>query len=49
MTRRIFAAFSRTLRAERACSEQVHFHQGPQGQAAVCYDAGCERPHLDVR
>jgi hypothetical protein len=27
---------------------QVHFHQGPQGQPAPCFDARCESPHLSV-
>jgi hypothetical protein len=49
MTRRILAALSRAQRPRPACSEQeVHFHQGPQGQPAVCFDARCSRPHLDV-
>lgn len=29
-------------------TEAVHFHQGPQGQAAPCYDAHCMSPRLDV-
>jgi hypothetical protein len=48
MTRRILAVLSRARRPQPACSEQVHFHQGPQGQPAVCFDAHCPRPHLDV-
>ncbi len=48
MTRRILAAFARVRRSEPACTEQVHFHQGPQGQPAVCFDARCSQPHLDV-
>jgi hypothetical protein len=27
---------------------QVHFHQGPQGQAAPCFDARCPNPRLSV-
>jgi hypothetical protein len=26
----------------------VHFHRGPQGQAAPCFDAGCPVPRLDA-
>jgi hypothetical protein len=26
----------------------VHFHQGPQGQPAACYDRRCASPHLTV-
>ena len=28
--------------------EAVHFHQGPQGQPAPCFDARCPSPRLDV-
>ena len=27
---------------------EVHFHQGPQSTPAVCYDARCPAPRLDV-
>ena len=26
----------------------VHFHQGPQGQPAPCYDEHCASPRLSV-
>lgn len=26
----------------------VHFHQGPQGQPAPCFDPGCPNPRLTV-
>jgi hypothetical protein len=26
----------------------VHFHQGPESRPAVCYDARCQSPRLDV-
>jgi hypothetical protein len=29
-------------------TETVHFHQGPQGQAAPCFDHRCQSPRLDV-
>ena len=28
--------------------EQVHFHQGPQGQATPCFERTCGNPRLDV-
>jgi hypothetical protein len=27
---------------------EVHFHQGPETTPAVCYDARCGSPRLDV-
>jgi hypothetical protein len=27
----------------------VHFHRGPQGQPAPCYDARCSIPRLSVQ
>jgi hypothetical protein len=30
-------------------TQPVHFHNGPQGQPAVCFDSACRRPRLDVR
>lgn len=27
----------------------VHFHSGPESMPAVCYDARCGAPRLDVR
>ncbi len=29
-------------------SHEVHFHQGPQGQPAPCFDTRCANPRLDV-
>ena len=29
-------------------TQAVHFHQGPQGQPAPCFDARCSNPRLDV-
>ena len=28
--------------------EQPHFHQGPQGNPAACYERGCPRPQLEI-
>ena len=25
-----------------------HFHRGPAGQAAECWDEACDKPHLSV-
>jgi hypothetical protein len=46
MTRRIMAAVTRALFADPG--EPVHFHQGPEGHPAVCYDANCPNPRLEV-
>jgi hypothetical protein len=27
---------------------EVHFHQGPQGQATPCFDERCPNPRLTV-
>jgi hypothetical protein len=27
---------------------EAHFHQGPQSTPAVCYDARCRNPRLDI-
>jgi hypothetical protein len=50
MTRRIVAAVSRafsTTAADRT-QDRPHFHQGAQGNPAACFEAGCDRPHLDA-
>ena len=45
--------FTRTI-ADRLRSlaaptdESVHFHQGPQGQPAPCFDERCSSPRLSV-
>lgn len=48
MTHRIRAAFSRVLRDSSAPND-VHFHQGSGTEPAVCFDARCQRPQMDVR
>jgi hypothetical protein len=45
MVRRFLAAMQRGLLADPA--ETVHFHAA-EGQPAVCYDADCTSPRLDV-
>jgi hypothetical protein len=46
MARRILAAIAGALREQPA--ELVHFHQGAEGQPAVCYDTGCGSPRLSI-
>jgi hypothetical protein len=29
-------------------NDDVHFHNGPQGQPAACFDGSCSRPRLEV-
>jgi hypothetical protein len=29
-------------------AQDVHFHQGPQGQPAPCFDERCQNPRLSV-
>jgi hypothetical protein len=36
------------LRRFSASQETVHFHQGPQGQPAPCFDHHCSNPRLSV-
>jgi hypothetical protein len=49
MTRRILDAL-RALVAEPTTDAAVHFHgDGLNGEPAACFDAGCNRPALDVR
>jgi hypothetical protein len=32
----------------REHAAEVHFHQGPQGQPAPCFDGRCPLPRLSV-
>jgi hypothetical protein len=45
MVKRFLAAMQHGLLADSA--ETVHFHAA-EGQPAVCYDADCTSPRLDV-
>jgi len=48
MTRRLLGAL-RSIIAEPAPDAAVHFHgDGPNGEAAACFDAHCARPALDL-
>jgi hypothetical protein len=44
--RAIRARFQRLAANDHA--PEVHFHQGPQGQPAPCFDGGCSNPRLSV-
>jgi hypothetical protein len=46
--RRILSALAGAFR-DLPADAPVHFHQGPTGQAAACYDTGCRNPRLHVR
>jgi hypothetical protein len=47
MTRRVMSWISGLVRETRTESE-VHFHQGSGSHPAVCFDARCGSPRLDV-
>ncbi len=36
------------LAAQQDETPAVHFHQGPQGQPAPCFDQRCPNPRLSV-
>ena len=44
----MLATIRHHLRRFKAPDETVHFHQGPQGQPAPCFDNRCQRPRLSV-
>jgi len=48
MTRRLFSAISRALRADEKYQEHVHFHADSAGRAYPCENARCVSPGLDV-
>jgi hypothetical protein len=45
---RIHRTIRDRLRGLTVRDEGVHFHQGPQGQPAPCFDERCESPRLSV-
>ena len=47
MARRVIDWIAQVMR-EPDVEPEVHFHSGPESQAAVCYDAHCRNPRLDV-
>lgn len=46
MAHRILTAIRHVLRDQRTTAE-VHFHRGPDGRPAPCFDQRCASPHLD--
>lgn len=46
MHKNLIARLRRLATTQHA--HEVHFHQGPQGQPAPCFDERCARPHLSV-
>lgn len=48
MAHRLFAAISRVL-TDTSDRSEVHFHQGADVQPAVCFDARCASPRMEVR
>ena len=49
MARFRLRSLRRALTTRTDSGHPVHFHNGPQGQPAVCFDRSCGRPRLDVR
>ena len=47
MARRVIDWITNVMR-EPYTEPEPHFHQGPESMPAVCYDAGCGMPRLDV-
>ena len=47
MTQRVIGWISGLVR-DPDTEPEVHFHQGPESHPAVCYDARCRNPRLDV-
>ncbi len=47
MTRRLMGWISDVIR-DVDTDPRPHFHQGPESTRAVCYDARCRAPQLDV-
>jgi len=46
MARRLLTALGRTLLHDSDAPDPVHFHTGPTGHPAVCYDRHCPNPRL---
>jgi hypothetical protein len=47
VTRRVVGWISDVIR-DPYIEPRPHFHQGPQATPAVCYDAHCRAPQLDI-
>ena len=48
MARFRMRALRRALMSHDDATTHVHFHNGPSGQPAACFDSGCTRPKLEV-
>jgi len=48
MANRLLAAISRAL-TDTSGQSEVHFHQGADVHPAVCFDAHCASPRMEVR
>jgi hypothetical protein len=48
MARALRTIRDRIIRAAEDPRTRVHFHQGPQGQPAPCFDESCQNPRLTV-
>jgi hypothetical protein len=48
MARLRLRALRRALTPTTQTTQPVHFHNGPHGQPAVCFDSACSRPRLDA-
>ena len=48
MARFRLRALRRALRSHVDGSTHVHFHNGPSGEPAACFDSGCTSPKLEV-
>jgi hypothetical protein len=48
MTRLKINMLRRAIAHRRDTEPPVHFHSGPQGQPAACFDERCHSPRLDV-
>ena len=49
MTRLTMRALRCAITNRRDAQPPVHFHNGPQGRPAACFDEHCHSPRLDVR
>jgi hypothetical protein len=47
MAQRILSAVRHAFRDGNRRTHDVHFHNGPAGQPAPCFDARCSSPRLD--
>jgi hypothetical protein len=48
MLHRLTAAIARLGASGTIDADRPHFHQGPTGRPAACFDVHCAAPHLDI-